>query len=172
MTTNTITEPRHSHYFLGHEAFRQAAEQDLEMFFKIMASDVREKFIEQVIQQTNQLPGNGEVFTQQQLSFYPCSIDSHMTMIIQLPEPKAYIECFYCAVVSSKALTEVDDDHTGKFDFFTLELGEGDDNQNCSMFCKWEGDTHFNLAEVSLGLSVSEFSELISAFYNAKSNHL
>ncbi|NVJ50419.1 MAG: hypothetical protein HWE13_03470 [Gammaproteobacteria bacterium] len=164
-----LEQPRHSHYLLGHEAFRQAAEADPEYFFHLMASQQQSEAIAQLTDRVYAISDDDQRYEQDDFRVHLTNIEARPAVIIELPKPRAFIECVYCAVVSQADLTALqamasgNDELIQAIDYFTLELMENESGEVSYALCRWQQDTHFFLAEVEGLPSIEKFSAVIKA---------
>lgn len=161
-STSTILEiPRERHYTLGHEAFRQMCEHDPHQFFEIMASPAQQTFIAELIKQVElSVPDDDTELDLASIEVTVSRIGNQPFVIIKMPEVKAYVECIYVGIVSMMDINNPQDFPHPEISYFTLELGEGEQGES-RIFCQWQGDTHYNLAEMGGNSSVSDFELLI-----------
>ncbi|WMS89174.1 hypothetical protein [Pleionea litopenaei] len=159
-------EPRHSHYLLGHEAFRQAAEQDPEFFFHMMGSEQQANAVAQLVERVKSIANDGIDYDLNDFKVQLTQVEQRPTVIIQLPLPQAYIECLYLAVVSQHEFSELQnmEGKEHKISYYTLELMEREDGGSGFAFCTWEGESHFFLAELDADANMLNFVELIKAY--------
>ena len=157
-------KPRQSHYLLGHEAFRVFAEKNPHQFFSIMASAHLE-FIEEMVQRVeNHIDIRGEI-NPEDFDVTLGTIRSYPLVMVKMPQPQAYVECFYFGVLGLFDVNQPAAESDAQIGYFTLELGEGEPDENgdkdCKIFCQWDGDTHYNLAETDRNAGIDEFRLLI-----------
>ncbi|MBV1910325.1 MAG: hypothetical protein KUG78_13565 [Kangiellaceae bacterium] len=161
-TKNLLQTPRKRHYILGHEAFRQLCEYDPHQFFEKIASSEQQPFLSELVNQVvKACPDDVTKLNIDELSVTTSTIESYPFILISMPPIKAYAECIFVGIVALLDLSNPAMATQPEIGYFTLELGEGD-NGECSMFCQWIGDTHYNLAEIEGQVSTEEFSMLVA----------
>ncbi len=161
-STGVLNKPRKRHYLLAHEAFRQMCEHDPLQFFQIMASNNKMEFLVELINQVEA----GSPDDPCDLAIDDFTIETGLAaekpiIIIKMPTPKAYVECFYVGVVLLQNSTPTEGSAHSMIKYYTLELGQGE-NGDCRTFCMWEGEVHYCLAELADDTEVDEFNLLIS----------
>jgi hypothetical protein len=163
-------KPRKAYYLLAHEAFRLMAENNPEQFFQLMASEHQSEVINQLIAKVDSLCAEEPCdITSEDVAVKLTQINHLPTILLSLPEPKGYVECFYVAIIGLFAADKTEQSKTDdskanqQIAYFTIELAESEHNQQqtCASFCQWQGDTHFNLAELELGCTLESFELLL-----------
>jgi hypothetical protein len=153
--------PRERHYTLGHEAFRQLCEYDPHQFFERMASDACLPFVSELIRQVEaNCPNDPTVLEAESIKVTPTVIGKRPLLIIQMPPVAAYAECILVGIVLEIDINQPNVAEKPDIHYFTFELGEGDDD-DCKMFCQWQGDTHYNLGELNKNAGWQEFALVI-----------
>ncbi|WP_196139041.1 hypothetical protein [Aliikangiella sp. G2MR2-5] len=156
-----LDKPRERHYLLGHEAFRQFAESDPHQFFELMASDRQFDFVKELIARVEAAcPTDETRILANQIKVSLSRIENYPLILIEMPEVRAYVECIYIGIVALMDLEKPDKNPCPEIGYFTLEAGEGSSGET-RFFCQWDGDTHYNLAELAGEVSLSEFALLI-----------
>ncbi len=153
--------PRERHYVLGHIALRQVCEQDPHYFFGVLASDDQTKFLANLISQVEEnCPDDPSQIDATQIEVVPSRLGNKPVTLIKMPPAAAYAECIYIGVVSMMDMNKPEDYPDPEIQYFTLELGEGDEGL-CSFFCQWDGEDHLNLAELESNISLDDFATII-----------
>lgn len=153
--------PRERHYALGHEVFRQFAESNPHQFFEIMASEKRTEFLSMVIERVYEAcPSDNTELAVEDIEVTTSRLENYPLVIIKMPEVKAYVEAIYVAVLGLFDVQNLAESEAPEIGYFTLEIGEGETGAQ-NYFCQWQGDTHYNLAELDDNLSIETFTYLI-----------
>ncbi len=157
-----LDEPRARHYVMAHVALKQVCEQDPHYFFGAIGSSEQKKFVEHMITQVEEHhPEDPTLLDADEFNIVLSRVGNYPLVLIELPKPQAYVECFYVGIVAMVDLSQSKiDEAVPEILYFTLELAEGE-LADCSHFCQWKGETHINLAEVESVCSLDEFSLLI-----------
>ncbi|MCW8877340.1 MAG: hypothetical protein OQK04_16720 [Kangiellaceae bacterium] len=166
-----LTKPRERHYILGHEAFRLFAEHNPHQFFAIMSSENRQEFISEMVARVEQnCPNDTTQLNPGDFEVTLSSVENYPLVVIALPKPEAYVECFYIGILALVDMQSNDINTQPEIAYFTIELGETEPDKQGStigkMFCQWDEDTHYNLAELHGEVSVDEFQLLIAQRLN------
>jgi len=156
-----LEKPRERHYILGHEAFRQMCEQDPHQFFELMASPAQQDFVTELVSQVeSNFPSDTTNLDSELIEVSTTLLEEKPLIIIKMPPAKAYVECVYVGIVSMMDVNRPQDFPKPEIGYFTLELGEGEEEE-CRMFCQWDGDIHYNLAEMSKNTTMNDFALVI-----------
>lgn len=156
-----LNKPRQRHYMLGHEAFRQMCEHDPHQFFEIMASSAQLTFIKELVSQVElNTPEDSTLLNSNQIKVTTSMIDNKPLMIIEMPTAKALVECVYVGIVCMIDINSSENTPRPEIRYFTLEIAENDDGES-RMFCMWDEDSHYNLAEMDKATSSSDFALVI-----------
>ena len=96
-----LESPRGGHYIFAHQAIRQICQPDPEKFFGYMASDEQLAYLQFMLDQVANLnPEQVPDFSAEEIEVTLSRIGNHPLLVFGMPQPKAYTECVYVALVS------------------------------------------------------------------------
>lgn len=135
---------RDHHYVFAHIALREACESDPGQFFNLMLSDDAEGLVshlwEQVCDSLGGVPKDMDMST---LAIVPCEVLESRAVLIVMPQARRIAEAVMLLIVEKDGIQGMDAASL-PFRFFTLELGEDEDEQVCGVYSEWAGSTHLN----------------------------
>ena len=154
-----LESPRGGHYIFAHQAIRQICQPDPEQFFGYMASNEQLAYLQFMLDQVANLnPEHAPDFSAEEVEVTLSRIGNYPLIIFSMPQPKAYTECVYVALVSLQDATLPSATPQPVAACFTLELGEADNGDVTRFFCQWLGDDHLNIAEMDKHCSLADFA--------------
>ena len=167
-----LDKPRERHYLLGHEGFRHMCESDPHQFFERMSTkEHSDRFVAALIEQVEKMaPEDETVLDANDVRVVISKVENKPLLLIVMPEAKAYIECVYVGILCHLDMKNPNLEEKPAIDYYTLELGEGEDGSECRMFCEWKGDTHYNLGEMERTATLEQFGMVIGQRAESVSN--
>lgn len=145
---NPVKTPHH--YVLAHVALRQICMANPVSFFRVMASQNRDKFMEDVWQRVRKNcddKGNPS-FSIEDVKVGTTKIGDFPIIIIAMPIPQFMAEAYMVGIVlkvNVKDFIENKIPEKPVAEYFTLEKGFNLDDSDRTVFCKWdETGNHLN----------------------------
>lgn len=164
-----LESPRGGHYIFAHQAIRQICQPDPEQFFGYMASDEQLAYLQFMLDQVANL--NSEEapdFSAEEIEVTLSRIGHYPLLVFSMPQPKAYTECVYVALVSLLDGNHPEATPQPEVACFTLELGEAENGDVTRFFCQWQDDDHLNIAEMDKNCSLADFALAIKQRISAE----
>jgi hypothetical protein len=138
------------HYVLTHIALRQICMANPAGFFRVMASQNRDKFLEDVWQRVRKNcddKGNPS-FSIEDVKVETTQIEEFPIIIITMPKPQFDTECHMVGIVLRVDVKDFIENRLPEkpvAEYFTLEKGSNLDGSDRTVLCKWdESGTHYN----------------------------
>lgn len=171
MTSDKIREiidliedgPRH-HYVLGHVTLRQICKENPLVFFEVMVSSRKDKFLEviwQVVRKSCDSSGD-PLFSIEDVDINTCRINNYPAIIVAMPPPTKPPEAYFVGIVLK--VNELSESMPERSDFYYITLERGldfSDGSEYTVLCEWiEKDgvvTHKQLAEDSSPVTQAAF---------------
>lgn len=158
----SLVKPRGIHYIFAHQAIRQICQQEPQHFFSAIASDEQQAYVQFMIDQVIKLsPEEAPDFSAADIQVTITRIGHYPMVVFTMPEPKAYTECTYIAIVSMMDCTKPEDYPFPEIKCFTLELGEAENEEDIYFFCQWQDDDHFTIGEMDNKSNIGDFALVI-----------
>lgn len=107
-------------------------------------------------------------FSAEEIEVTLSRIGNYPLVAFSMPQPKAYTECVYVALVSLLDANQPEATTQSEVACFTLELGEAGNGDVTRFFCQWKGDDHLNIAEMDKNCSLADFALVIKQRISAE----
>jgi hypothetical protein len=157
----TNTKPRTAHYLFAHTALRQICESDPKYFFKALISSDQSIYLQRILDQVNEhCQDDPADFGVKDIKITASRNDAFPLLVISMPTPKAYSECYNVALVLLADVNRPTEDEQVQFRCYTQELAQSEEGQDCVGFCEWQEDKHLQHG-VMQNSSIEDFAQAV-----------